>query len=56
MGVTHMGGGGVVLLDVAAVLEAEVDVQFPLDCEAGILSPQISKHLANQPYRFLNHV
>ena len=38
---------GVVLLSVAAVLEAEADLQLPLDFEAGISGPQRGKRLAN---------
>ena len=45
---------GWVLLTVAPEVEAEVDVYLPLDFDAWIYGPQISKQLSNRPYSVLN--
>ena len=50
---TAWGGGGGVLLALAAVLGTEAVVQSPLDYEAGISGPQSGKRLANQKYGVL---
>ena len=41
------------LLAVAAVLEAEADVQLPLDCKVGTSCPQRGERLDNQLYGVL---
>ena len=43
------------MIGVAPELEAEVDVQLPLDCVAGVSAPQSGECLANRPHGVLNY-